>query len=457
MCTHEINKTMKIIIIGAGPGGYETALEAAKRGHEVILFNGDRLGGTCLNEGCIPTKCLCRNAEVISTFKEADKFGIDDFTFTLDYNKVVERKREIVDTLRSGVDAMLKAAKVNVVNAMASFKDANTVTADGNDYTADKIIIATGSVSKSLPIEGNGLCCVKDSSQLLDIEYIPESLTIIGGGVIGMEFANIFASFGSKVTVIEYMKQILPPFDADIAKRLKQTLSKKGINIITGAAAKRIEQNEDYEITVTYEVKGKEETVVSTDLLMAVGRAPRVTGLNLEAAGVEFSNRGIPVNDNMQTNVEHIYAIGDINARMMLAHVASFQGQRALNHIDGKIDNIRFDIVPSAVFVVPECGMVGMTEAQCKERGIEVRKGTSFFRANGKSLALGEPDGICKLLFRKDDGRLIGAHIMGVEAADLAQQCADMMNANVTLDGMEDIIFGHPTVSEVILSAAHNA
>lgn len=448
---------MKIIIIGAGPGGYETALEASKRGHEVTLFNGDRLGGTCLNEGCIPTKCLCRNAEVISTFKEADKFGIDDFTFTLDYNKVVERKREVVDTLRSGVDAMLKAAKVNVVNAIASFKDAYTVTADGNDYTADKIIIATGSVSKSLPIEGNDLCCVKDSSQLLDIEYIPESLTIIGGGVIGMEFANIFASFGSKVTVIEYMKQILPPFDADIAKRLKQTLSKKGINIITGAAAKRIEQNEDYEITVTYEVKGKEETVVSTDLLMAVGRAPRVTGLNLEAAGVEYSNRGIPVNDNMQTNVEHIYAIGDVNARMMLAHVASFQGQRALNHIDGKIDNIRFDIVPSAVFVVPECGMVGMTEAQCKERGIEVRKGTSFFRANGKSLALGEPDGICKLLFRKDDGRLIGAHIMGVEAADLAQQCADMMNANVTLDGMKDIIFGHPTVSEVIIGAAHNA
>lgn len=457
MRTHEIYKDMKIIIIGAGPGGYETALEAAKRGHEVTLFNGDRLGGTCLNEGCIPTKCLCRNAEIISTFKEADKLGIDDFTFTLDYNKVVERKREVVDTLRSGVDAMLKAAKVNVVNARASFKDAYTVTAEGTDYTADKIIIATGSVSKSLPIEGNDLCCVKDSSQLLDIEYIPESLTIIGGGVIGMEFANIFASFGSKVTVIEYMKQILPPFDADIAKRLKQTLSKKGINILTGAAAKRIEQNEDYEITVTYEVKGKEETVVSTDLLMAVGRAPRVTGLNLEAAGVEFSNRGIPVNDNMQTNVEHIYAIGDVNARMMLAHVASFQGQRALNHIDGKIDNIRFDIVPSAVFVVPECGMVGMTEAQCKEQGIEVRKGTSFFRANGKSLALGEPDGICKLLFRKDDGRLIGAHIMGVEAADLAQQCADMMNANVTLDVMKDIIFGHPTVSEVILSAAHNA
>lgn len=448
---------MKIIIIGAGPGGYETALEAAKRGHEVTLFNGDRLGGTCLNEGCIPTKCLCRNAEMIASFKEADKFGMDDFSFTLDYNKVVERKKEVVDTLRNGIDAMLKAAKVNVVNAKASFKDAHTVNAGGEDYTADYIIIATGSTSRSLPIEGHDLACVKDSTQMLDIEYIPESLTIIGGGVIGMEFAGIFSSFGSKVTVIEYVKQILPPFDSDIAKRLKQTLTKKGIKIITGAAAKKIEQNEDYQVVVTYDVKGKEESIVSSDLLMAVGRAPRVDGLNLEAAGVEYSPKGIVVDDWMRTNVPHIYAIGDVNARMMLAHVASFQGLHALNAIDGIQDKINFGVVPSAVFVVPECGMVGLTEDACKAQGIEIRKGQSFFRANGKALAMGEPDGLCKLIFRKDDEKLIGAHIMGVRAADLAQQCADMMNAGMTLEGIENIIFGHPTVSEVILTACHNA
>lgn len=448
---------MKIIIIGAGPGGYETALEAAKRGHEVTLFNGDRLGGTCLNEGCIPTKCLCRNAEMIASFKEADKFGMDDFSFTLDYNKVVERKKEVVDTLRNGIDAMLKAAKVNVVNAKASFKDAHTVNAGGEDYTADYIIIATGSTSRSLPIEGHDLACVKDSTQMLDIEYIPESLTIIGGGVIGMEFAGIFSSFGSKVTVIEYMKQILPPFDSDIAKRLKQTLTKKGIKIITGAAAKKIEQNEDYQVVVTCDVKGKEESIVSSDLLMAVGRAPRVDGLNLEAAGVEYSPKGIVVDDWMRTNVPHIFAIGDVNARMMLAHVASFQGLHALNAIDGIQDKINFGVVPSAVFVVPECGMVGLTEDACKAQGIEIRKGQSFFRANGKALAMGEPDGLCKLIFRKDDEKLIGAHIMGVGAADLAQQCADLMNAGMTLEGIENIIFGHPTVSEVILAACHNA
>ncbi|MDE5675888.1 MAG: dihydrolipoyl dehydrogenase [Muribaculaceae bacterium] len=444
-----------LIIIGAGPGGYETALAAAKRGKSVTLFNGENLGGTCLNEGCIPTKCLCRNAEIVSNFKNGEEFGIDDFSFSVDYNKILARKNSVIETLRGGIDMMLKQAKVNVVNAFASFKDAKTVVANGEEYTADNIIIASGSTSKSLPIPGHDLECVMDSTKILNIEYIPASLTIIGGGVIGMEFASIFSQLGSQVTVIEFMKQILPPFDSDIAKRLKQALSKKGVKIVTGAAAKEIRQNEFYEIEVTYELKGKEEKVVSSDLLMAVGRAPRAAGLNLEAAGVEYSPKGIPVNDNMQTNVEGIYAIGDVNARMMLAHVASFQGVRALNAIEGKADNIRFDIVPSAVFTVPECGMVGKTEEQCKAEGIEIRVGQSFFRANGKALAMGESEGLCKLIFRKEDGMLLGAHIMGVESADLAQQCADMMNRNTTLSELADTIFGHPTVSEVILSAAH--
>lgn len=443
-----------LIIIGAGPGGYETALEAAATGKSVTLFNGGQLGGTCLNEGCIPTKCLCTDSEIIARFKEGEKYGIDDFTFSIDFNKIIERKKNVTETLRGGIDTMLRQAKVNVVNAMASFKDSKTVVAGEEEYTADQIIIATGSKSKSLPIPGHDLECVMDSTRILDLEYIPESLTIIGGGVIGMEFASIFHNLGSKVTVIEFMKQILPPFDSDIAKRLKQTLSKKGIKIITGAAAKEIRQNEFYEIEVTYEIKGKEEKIISSDLLMAVGRAPRVDGLNLEAAGVEYSPKGIAVDDNMRTSAEGIFAIGDVNGRMMLAHVASFQGQRALNAIEGKTDRIRFDIVPSAVFTVPECGMAGKTEEQCKAEGMEIMIGQSFYRANGKALALGEPDGLCKLIFRKEDGLLIGAHIMGAQAADLAQQCADMMNRDTKLSGLKDIIFGHPTVSEVILSAA---
>lgn len=443
-----------LLIIGAGPGGYETALTAARRGKSVILFNGGELGGTCLNEGCIPTKSLCRSAEVVSLFKEGEKYGIDDFTFTVDYNKIISRKKEIVETLRKGVETLLSQAKVTVVNARASFKDAKTLVANGEEYEGERIIIAVGSVSKSLPIPGHDLPCVMDSKAILDLEYIPARLTIIGGGVIGMEFASIFSQLGSEVTVIEYMKQILPPFDSDIAKRLKQALTKKGVTIITSASAKEIHQNEFYEIEVTYESKGKEGKVVSSDLLMAVGRTPAVDGLNLEAAGVVYSNKGIPVDDFMQTNVPGIYAIGDVNGRMMLAHVASAQGERALNVIDGESDGLNFDIIPSAVFTVPECGMAGKTEEECKTGGIEILTGTSFYRANGKALALGEPDGLCKLIFRKEDRKLIGAHIMGVEAADLAQQCADLMNMGATLDQMKDIIFGHPTVSEVIMTAA---
>ena len=445
-----------LIIIGAGPGGYETALEAAKAGLSVTLFEGAELGGTCLNAGCIPTKCLVKNAEVVSQFKNSEQFGIDDFTFSLDFNKVMERKNNVVETLRAGIAQMMKMAKVNVVKGFAVFTDDHTVTCDGEEYTADNFIIATGSVSKALPIPGADLECVMDSTRILSIDHIPESLTIIGGGVIGMEFAGIFSALGSKVTVIEFMKQILPPFDADIAKRLKAALTKQGIKIITGAAATSITQDADYQCVVNYTVKDKEEQVVSSDLLMAVGRAPRLDTCGLDKAGVEYTKRGIVVDEWMRTNVPHIFAIGDCNARMMLAHVASFQGMHALNAILGHDDDIDFNVVPSAVFTNPECGMAGLTEAQCKEKGMDVKIGQAFFRANGKALAMGESEGLVKLIFDAVSGCLVGAHIMGVQAADLAQQCADLMSRGTTRDQMLDIIFGHPTVSEVLMAAARN-
>lgn len=442
-----------LIIIGAGPGGYETALEAAAQGMSVTLVNGGRLGGTCLNEGCIPTKCMVKDAKVVTTMREAADFACDNVKFDVDFNKVTARKAAVVDQLRSGVEALLTKAKVNVVNGMASFKNSTTVIVDGEDYDADNIIVATGSHSRSLPIPGADKEWVLDSTKALALEFVPAELIVIGGGVIGMEFASIFSSFGSKVTVIEYMKQILPPFDSDIAKRLKQTLSKRGIEIITGAAVTKIEETYDYRVGVTYEAKGKEQTVTATNVLMAVGRGPNVDGLNLDAAGVEWSPRGIVVDENFRTNVPNIYAVGDVNARMMLAHVASAQGKRALNHILGKTDDIDFEVVPSAVFTDPECGMAGMTEEQCKAKGIEVEIGKSFYRSNGKALAMGETDGICKLIFDKADGRLIGAHIMGAEAALLAQQCADLIALRRTRDDIKQLIFGHPTLSEIILGA----
>lgn len=446
-----------LIIIGAGPGGYETALEAALRGKSVILFNGGQLGGTCLNEGCIPTKCLCRNAEVVSLCKRGTEFGVYPISFSIDYGIIQQRKNSVVENLRNGVNQLLKSAKVTVIDAKASFISPKRIIANEEIYEADNIIIATGSVSKALPIPGNDLECCLDSTKLLNLDFIPPSLIIIGGGVIGMEFASIFNSLGSEVTVVEYAKQILPAFDSDIAKRLKQALSKKGVKIITGAVAKEIRQDQAYECILSFEQKGKQEQLTASHILMAVGRKPNVDGLQLDNAGVAYSAKGIAVDSNMKTNIDGIYAIGDVNGMMMLAHVASYQGKRALNTIDNREDNIDFNIIPSAVFTIPECGMVGKTEETCKAEGIETMTGMSFFRANGKALALGEPEGFCKLIFRKSDGVLIGAHIMGAEAADLVQQCADIMARGTTRTELSQIIFGHPTLSEIIPAACHAA
>lgn len=408
-----------LLIIGAGPGGYETALLAAERGKKVILVNGGQLGGTCLNAGCIPTKCMVKDAAVVSMCREHGEFGVSDVRFEVDFNRVIARRAAVVGQLREGIAGLLKKAGVTVVEGKAVFRNANTVAVGEEEFSARDIIIATGSESKSLPVPGADAEWVLDSTGILNLEYIPAHLVIVGGGVIGLEFASVFRAFGSEVTVIEFMKNIAPTFDSDISKRLKQALSKRGVKIITGAAVKRLEQNDEYQLVTTYELKGKEESVVSTDVMMAVGRRPNVDGLGLEAAGVDYSSRGIPIDDNMRTNVEHIYAIGDVNARLMLAHVASFQGQRALNVIDGKSDSIRFDVVPAALFTDPECAMVGLTDEQCKEKGIPVKTGKSFFRANGKALAGGESDGLCKLLFDAETEELLGAHIMGARPAVL--------------------------------------
>lgn len=445
-----------IIVIGAGPGGYETALLAAERGKKVLLVNGGRLGGTCLNAGCIPTKCMVRDAAIVSLMKDPEEFGVANVSFDVDFSRVVERRNKVVSTLREGIDALLKRAKVTVVEGFASFVDASSIRVNEEVYTASDIIIATGSESKSIPVPGADEKWVLDSTDILAIDYIPKSLTIVGGGVIGLEFASVFNAFGSDVTVVEFLKNIAPTFDSDISKRLKQSLSKRGVKVLTGAAVKRIEKNEEGQIVTWFDLKGKEDSVISSDILMAVGRRPNVDGLNLEAAGVEFSLRGIPVDDMMRTNVPHIYAIGDVNARMMLAHVASYQGKRALNAIDGVSDDIRFDVIPAALFTDPECGMVGLTEDAAKEKGINIKVGKSFYRANGKALAGGESDGICKLIFEAESDRLVGAHIMGAEAAILAQQCADFITLGATRQAISDTIFGHPTLSEVVLAAVNS-
>lgn len=481
---------MKIIIIGAGPGGYETALLAAERGIEVILIEAGPVGGTCLNQGCIPTKSFCRNAMLLDELREAGAFGINDLSYSFDFKAAVQRKNAVVEQLRGGVETILGHKNITLVHGVASFKDAYTVSVrsgreeDTIEYKADRIIIATGSESASLPVRGADLPGVLTSREMLDIENVPERLCVIGGGVIGLEFASVFRSFGSEVTVLEYYKEILPRFDTDVAKRLRQSLGKRGIDIRTQAMVTGIEEQSESAVSaisseldnkcgslaVTYERKGKTETVVADKVLMAVGRRPNLSMLNLDAAGIQYDRKGIKVNEFMQTNLPDIYAIGDVNGKMMLAHAATAQGKKALNHIMGITDSIDLSVMPSAVFTSPEAASVGMTEEDCKEAGITYEVHKSFFRANGKAVCMGETDGFCKIVIASGEGlhpdgtfpspgnvtagydasdQILGCHLYGPHAADLIAEMTAVISRHTTFAQFRSIIHAHPTLSEV--------
>ena len=405
-----MNKT-DLIIIGAGPGGYRAAEYAAKQGLKVVIFEGDNIGGTCLNVGCIPTKIYVHS----TSFAEAR-----------------ERMAQVVPQLRNGVEGILSHPNITLVRENGVFTDAHTV----GDYTADNIIIATGSETKYIPIKGLDDPRVVDSTGLLQLDTLPKRLTIIGAGVIGMEFASVFNRFGSEVTVIEYLKECLPALDSDIAKRLRKLLEKRGI---------------------TFKMKTAVENVVDLEadvILMATGRKPRTGGLNLEAVGITLTPQdAILVDDNYQA-VSNIYAIGDANGRQMLAHAAEMQAIRAVNHILGKNDGIRFDIMPAAIFTEPEAACVGPTEDQLKEQSIAYECRKSFWRANGKALAMNETEGLLKLFVSSDEGLILGCHAFGAHAADIIQEVSVLMNKRTTLCEFADMVHIHPTLSEILKNAA---
>lgn len=460
---------MKIVIIGAGPGGYETAIEAARKGAEVTVISDGPLGGTCLNEGCIPTKALCRSAEIVEDLRAAGDFGIDADFRAFDLGKAVARKEQVIEQLRSGIASLFEKNHVRFISGKASFKDAHTVAAKAADGTveevpADYVIIAAGSHSASLPIPGAKLPGVVTSKEILELQEVPSKLCVIGAGVIGLEFASVFRSFGSEVSVVEFCPDILPRFDTDLAKRLKQALSKRGISIETSAAVQSISAEGDG-LKVSYNKKDKPFEIVADKVLMAVGRRPNVDTLNLAEVGVEFTPKGIVTDPEFRTSVPNIIAVGDVNGGIMLAHEATFEGYHALNVIlaengmrerraGGKLDSIRFDIVPVAVFTNPEVATVGLTEDDCKAKGLAVKCLKSFFRANGKAVSMGQTEGFCKLIVSSEDGRILGCHMFGAHSSDIIQEITALMNRNAGLDALEDIIHAHPTLGEVILSAA---
>lgn len=451
-----------LIIIGAGPGGYETAVRAAKAGLNTVIIEADKVGGTCLNVGCIPTKSFCRNAELLRNLKEADVLGVENVSYTFNMQKVVERKNQVVATLSAGIETLLKQPLITFVKGKATFTGKHSIHVENacningenvdNDFEADNIIIATGSVTKFLPIPGKDLPKVLTSTEMLNLTEIPSKLCVIGGGVIGMEFASIFNAFGSEVTVLEFCKEILPNIDSDITKRLKASFKGQGINIINNAAVNCIEDKGSC-YSVGYELKGAQQNVDADIVLMAVGRSANTSSLGLENAGIESDRRGIITNDDFETNVSGVYAIGDVNGKCQLAHAASFQGFHTLNHILGKDDSIRLDIIPAAVFTYPEAAMVGVTSDYCKQNGIGCTAHKGFFRANGKALAMNETDGMVKIL-TDENNTIIGASLFGPHAADLIQEIAALMNKNAKLSDLAQIVHAHPTLGEVVMNAA---
>lgn len=425
-----------IIIIGSGPGGYRTASYALQQGKQVVIIEKAEAGGTCLNCGCIPTKCLAHDAEVNAS----------------DFPAAAERKRNVMDQLRQGIEQLLAAPGITFVRGEASFKDARTVIVNGEEYEADDIIIATGSSSKMPPVEGIDNPRVITSTEALDFQSLPSEIVIIGAGVIGMEFASILSRFGAKVTVIEYLKECLHVIDKDIAKRVRKQIEKlQGVTFYMDSAVKAITDNE---LVFTSNKNGKETRLEcpGCPVLVATGRKPNIEGLNLEVAGVEYSPKGITVNDNMLTSVPHVYAIGDVTGRQMLAHAATFMGFRAVNAIVGKADKIRFDIMPSAIFTYPEAAAVGLTEDQCKQQGIECRSLKGYYRANGKALAIEEPEGMVKLVAGAD-GKILGCTSYGAHSADIVQEVTAYMNCNATVADIADSVHIHPTLSEILQDA----
>lgn len=404
-----------LLIIGAGPGGYRAAEYAAHEGLQVVIVEQDEVGGTCLNRGCIPTKTYVHSA----SFAEA-----------------VERQQQVVAQLRSGVEAILSQPNITLLRGHAEFVDANTVRVGEETIAAKNIIIATGSSAKMPPIDDINDPRVMTSTELLQLKEQPKRLCIIGAGVIGMEFASVFNRFGTEVMVIEFLKECLPMVDSDVAKRLRKLLEKRGI---------------------TFKMKTAVQHMADLDadaILVATGRKANTEGLNLEAAGITLAPNGtIPVDDNYQVVNSKCYAIGDVNGRQMLAHAAEMQALRVVNHIVGKKDGICFDIMPAAIFTEPEAACVGLSEDHLKEQGIDYVCKKSFWRANGKALAMNETEGLLKL-FADAEGRILGCHAFGAHAADIIQEVSVLMCRDTTLAQLRDMVHIHPTLSEVLKTAA---
>lgn len=440
-----------LVIIGGGPGGYVAAIRASQLGMQVTLVEKDRLGGTCLNRGCIPTKAYYQTASLLRDLQQLDDFGITAQLMNFDMATTVERKEKVVNQLVTGIEQLLAANKVEVIQGTAQIESANRVNVEGQIIETERILLAAGSCSSRPPIPGIDLPGVLDSDQLLQITEVPQRLVVIGGGVIGLEFACIFHAFGSQVTVVEFLPQLLSTIDSEIGKRMRVFLKRQGITVHTKTKVTGITQQADA-LAVTAE--GKSEMTIDADtVLVATGRRPNTAQLNLDQLGIATNKQGcVIVDDNFQTSVPGIYAIGDIIGGSMLAHVASAEGCVAVERMTGLPSEVAYHAVPSVVFTAPEIASVGLSEDEAKQRQLNYRVGKSQFAANSKAVTMGDTDGLVKIIADEDD-TIIGTHIIGPHAADLIQAASVAVRNRLKIADLAATIHAHPTLSEALLEA----
>ncbi|MHB8917710.1 MAG: dihydrolipoyl dehydrogenase [Desulfocucumaceae bacterium] len=444
----------KVVVIGGGPGGYVSAIRAAQLGASVALVEKGNVGGTCLNRGCVPTKALAAGAEVIHTVRRASEFGVGTGEITVDFGRLMERKDQVVGRLVQGVEFLLKKNKVELIKGTAKLSGKGRVVVEGPEATreleAGNIILATGTGPALIKAFGYDGERVITSDEALTLGEVPQRLLVIGGGVIGCEFACIFSALGSKVTVVELMPTILPLMDKEVARLMQSLLKRQGISIKTKAKILEVRKQPDFMVAV---LESGEE-IEADKILISIGRVMNLQGLGLEEAGVALGERGeVVVNDRMETSVPTIYAIGDITGRVQLAHVASAQGLVAVDNIMGRVRLMDYRVVPSCIYTHPEVGSVGMTSQEAENSGVKFKSGKFSFMASGKAQVMGQTDGFVKVLADPETDRILGVHIVGPHATDLISEATVAMQAGFTVSQLAGTIHAHPTLAEAVMEA----
>ena len=444
-------KQFDVVVLGGGPGGYVSAIRAAQLGKKVALIEKSKLGGTCLNRGCIPTKVLLHSAEIYHTVLHAAEFGVEA-AGNYDYAKIAQRKDTVVTRLRGGVKSLVKGAGVELITGEGVLQAADTICVGDEAIHAKSIIIATGSEPIVPPILGANQPFVHTSDSLLELTRCPQSIVIVGGGVIGLEFATLISTFGAQVTVLEMLPTILTGMDGDVITVMNGVLKKSGITVHTGATVLEIREGQ-----VLYAKDGQEAVAAGEAVLLATGRKPCTKGLGLEQAGIQLSSKGfVVVEETMGTNIPGVFAIGDCTGKVQLAHVASEQGLVAAHNAAGQNKRMHYDVIPACVYTTPEIASVGMTEQAAKEKGIAVKVGSFPVMSNGKSMIVGEKNGFAKLITARDTGEILGAHIISPRATDMIGEIAVAMRGEMTVEELCDTIHPHPTISEILMEAAHD-